>query len=237
MAVCLEVPLRMGFPEKIAVRFTEEEADYISMRPILKQPFTAEELVGMILTATGKHPERIREILRAGTLVYNMYRYWWERLDVEAEAVAEILARFPDADPTRVFCAEECVAVLLESGGQPPVAAPALPALSPPRRAEGSAVEGATFEVGRDTASRKRLFRSRSFWDCLLDLVPQGGTGPVYQDYSYARRADVYALSLTPEQTGALARDAARLARRELRAQLGRLPATTRIVFVCPRLG
>ncbi len=237
MAVCLEVPLRMGFPEKIAIRFTEEEADYISMRPIRRQAFTAEELVGMILTATGKHPERIREILRAGTLVYNMYRYWWERLDVEPEAVAEILSRFPDADPTRVFRAEECVAVLLESGGQQLVAAPALPALSPPRRAEGSAVEGVTFEVGRDTASRKRLFRSRSFWDCLLDLVPQGGTGPVYQDYSYARRADVYALSLTPEQIGALARDAARLARRELRAQLGRLPATTRIVFVCPRLG
>ncbi len=216
----------MGFPEKISVRFTEEEADYVSMRPIRRQAFTAEELVGMILTATGKHAERIGEILHAGTLVYNMYRYWWERLDVEAEAVAEILARFPDDDPTRVFRAEECVAVLLESGGQPPVAAPAL-----------SAVQGATFEVGRDTASRKRLFRSRSFWDCLLDLVPQGGTGPVYQDYSYARRADVYALSLTPEQIGALVRDAARLARRKLRAQLGRLPATTRIVFVCPRPG
>ena len=218
----------MGFPEKIAVRFTEEEADYVSLRPILRQPFTAEELVGMILTATGKHPERVREILHAGTLVYNMYRYWWERLEVEPEAVAEMLARFPDADPTRAFRAEECVAVLLESGGQPSrVAAPAL-----------SAVEGATFEVGRNVASRKRLFRSRSFWDCLLELARASPeAGPVYQDYSYARRADLYALWLVPEQVGALAGEAARLATRELRAQLGHLPETTRIVFVCPRPG
>ena len=206
----------MGFPEKIAVRFTEEEADYVSMRPILRQPFTAEELVGMILTATGKHPERVREILHAGTLVYNMYRYWWERLEVEPEAVAEMLARFPDADPTRAFRAEECLAVLLESGGQPP------------RHA---------LEVSRNAASGKRLFRSRSFWDCLLDLARASrDAGPVYQDYSYARRADVYALSPVPEQIGALAREAAQLATRKLRAQLGYLPETTRVVFICPRL-
>ncbi len=216
----------MGFPENIIVRFTEEEADYVSLRPILRQTFTAEELIGMILTTTGKDPKRIREILQAGTLVYNVYRYWWERLDVEPEAVAEILSRFPDADPTRVFRPEECAAAVLESGGQPPrVAAPAL-----------SAVEGAAWEVTREEASRKRLFRARSFWECLVGLAQESrGAGPVYLEYSYARRADVYALSLAPKQIRVLALDAARLATRKLRARLRKLPETTRILFVCPR--
>lgn len=208
----------MVLPETVPVRFTEEEADYVSMRPIVQQAFTLDELVGMVLTATGKHPQRVREILRAGTMVYNMYRYWWERLDVPPEALAKILARFPDPDPARPFRAEECVGVVLEIGGRPP----------------GLAVT--TIEIGRDVASRRRLFRSQSLWDCLMDLTRAShGSRPVYQDYSYARRADLFVLSLTLEQAAALAQDATRLAGRKLRAQTIHLPETTRVIFICPR--
>ena len=204
----------LTFPETIAVRFTEEEADYLSLRPILRQPFTPEELVGMILTTTGKDPKRIREILHAGTLVYNMYRYWWERLDVAPEAVAEILARFPEADPTRRFRTEECSAVVLEGGSQAP---------------------RYSLEIPREEASRKRWFRTRSFWDALVELVRE--RPPTYAEYSYARRADVYVLPLAPKEIQALSADALRLASRRLRAQIRNLPEMTRIVFLSPRSG
>ncbi len=202
----------MTFPEKIAVRFTEEEADYLSLRPILRQTFTPEELIGMILTTTGKDPKRIREILHAGTLVYNLYRYWWERLDVAPEAVVEILARFPDADPTRPFRPAECAAVVLEGGGQPP---------------------RHSLEIERHAASRMLWFRSKSFWDCLLELARS--QPPVYQNYSYSRRSDVYALPLGPEQIAALSRNALRFATRAVRGQFRYLSEMTHLLFLCPR--
>ena len=73
----------------------------------------------------------------------------------------------------------------------------------------------------------------RSLWDCLL--APSQAQAPAYRGYSYERLADLYQLVLPPEQTAALLRDAVRLAPRSLRPALSRLPATTRIVFVCPR--
>ncbi len=202
----------MPLPETIPVRYTEEEAAYLSVRPVVRQTFRLQELIDMVLGVTGKDLARIQQILRSGTVVFHFYRYWWQGFEAGVEELSALLARFPDSDPARAFRAEECTAALLESGGQP-------------RRH--------SLELLRQEASRKPLFRSRSLWDCLLALGRV--QPPVYQGYSYARRADLYQLALSPEQTAALVRDAARLAPRGLRAVLPRIPETTRIVFICPR--
>ncbi len=201
----------MPLPETIPVRYTEEEAEYLSVRPVVRQTFRLQELIDMLLGVTGKDLVRIQQILRAGTVVFHFYRYWWQGLEADAEELAAVLARFPDADPTRPFRAEECTAVLLESRGEPP---------------------RHSLEISREAASHRGLFRPRSFWDCLLALGRE--PAPAYQGYSYLRRADLYRLAISSEQIPALL-EAARRAPRELRAALHYFPEITRIVFVCPR--
>ncbi len=202
----------VALPETISVRYTEEEAEYLSVRPVVRQVFRLQELIDMVLGVTGKDLGRIRQILRSGTVVFHFYRYWWPGFEADAGELAAVLARFPDADPTRAFRPEECASVLLESGGRPP---------------------RHCLELDRKTASRKPFFRSQSLWDCLL--APARAQAPVYQEYSYARRADLYQLAVPPQQIAALLRDAARLAPHELRAALRHPPETVRLVLVCPR--
>ncbi len=202
----------MPLPETIAVKFTEEEAEYLSVRPLVRQTFRAAELVDMVLSVTGKDVARIRQILRSGTVVFHFYRYWWQGFDADAAELAILLAKYPDADPARPFRAEECAALLLEAVGHG-------------RRRP--------FEVRREIASAKRLLRSRSLWDCLLDLARS--QAPVYQEYSYARQADVFTRELSSAEAASLAQDAQRLAPRGLRVRLKLLPLTARILFVCPR--
>lgn len=202
----------MALPETIPVRYTEEEAEYLSVRPVVRQTFRLQELIDMVLGVTSKDLPRIQRILRAGTLVFHSYRYWWEGFEADAAELAAVLACFPDADRTREFRPEECTAVLLENPAQPP------------RQA---------LELGCDAYSRRPLFASRSFWDCLLALGR--AQPPVYRAYSYARRADLYEQAVSADQIASLARDAARLAPRSLRPGLRYLPEMTRIVFICPR--
>lgn len=202
----------MALPENIAVRYTEEEAEYLSMRPVVRQNFRPAELVDMILSVAGKDRRRIRQILRAGTLVYHSYRYWWEGLDMEEQELDSLLSAYPDADPSRVFHAKDCAAILLESSGPTP---------------------RHTLELTSKAASRRRLFRSRSLWDALLQAGNRGNL--FYLEYSYARRADLYEVALDHVQAATLAREAQRLAPRSLRAPLRYLVEMSRMVFICPR--
>ncbi len=202
----------MPLPETIPVRYTEEEAEYLSVRPVVRQTFHLQELIDMVLCVTGKDLARIQHILRTGTVVFHFYRYRWQGFEADAEELAVALAHFPDDDPARAFRPEECMAVLLESGGQPP---------------------RHSLQLSREAAACKRWFRSRSFWDSLLALGQ--GRAPTYQGYSYLRRADLYQQAISAEQIAALAAEATRLAPRELRARLRQLPEMTRIVFICPR--
>lgn len=205
-------PFLMALPETIPIRYTEEEAEYLSVRPVVRQIFRQEELLDMILRVTGKDIARVQQILRAGSVVYHAYRYWWNAIEAEEAELRAALGRFPDADPARVFRAADCVAVLLESGGAPG--------------------RGAV-EISRKEGSRKKLFSGRSFWDAVLALA--AGAPPDYEDYSYERRADIFRLYVTPEQVTSLADELSKVARRELSAKLASLPRLHRIVFVCPR--
>ncbi len=213
----------MPLPETIPVRFTEEDAEYINVRPVKRQTFRMRELADMVLSVTGRDVSRIQKIFRSGTIVYHFFRYTWHGFDADPAELAALLADFPTdfppGDPRRDFSPQACAAVLIESAavGRQPV------------------------EILRIEAERKPLFASRSFWDCLLALAASGeddGTAPaspVYAGYSFARRADLFHLGLSPDQSSALLRDAARLAPRNLRAAIQALGAPPRIIFVSPR--
>ena len=202
----------MVLPQTIPVRYTEEEAEYVSIRPVVRQTFRLDELVDMILAVTGKDAARIQQILRAGSIVFNYYRYWWTGFEASPDELENLLARFPDSDPHRTFRADECAAVLLEGPGQP----------SP-----------MTLQIDRKEGARRKLLRTKSFWDWVMELFADAAPG--YQGYSYARHADAFHLSLTAEQAARLLNDGLRLAPRALARQLRQLHSVRRIVFLCPR--
>ena len=212
----------MPFPETILVKYSEEEAEFISMRPLVRQTFRPAELVDMIVAVTGKDPQRVQLILRGGTVVFHSYRYWWQGFDAEPDKLADLLDRYPDANPARPFRPEDCTEAILESGAAS--AADAMPHSATPRH---------TLRLLREDASRKRLFRVRSLWDALMDLTHP--RPPAYREYSYALRADIYILQPDAAQLARLAHEAARYSTRSLRPHLAILPTVSQVIFVCDR--
>ncbi|HUK29611.1 MAG TPA: hypothetical protein VLV89_00765 [Candidatus Acidoferrum sp.] len=204
-------------PETIPVRFTEEDAEYVSVRPIKRQTFRLRELTDMVLSVTDRDLPRIQKIFHSGTIVYHFFRYTWDGFDADAAELAALLAGFPDdfppGDPRRKFSAETCTAALIES----------------------SAVGRQPVEILREAAERKPLFSSHSFWECFITLAAANPDAVTYSGYSFARHADLFGLDLSPEQSAALLKDAARLAPRNLRVAIAALGTLPRIVFVSPR--
>jgi hypothetical protein len=209
----------MPLPDVIPVRRTEEEAGYVSFRPVVRQNFRLDDLLGLVLGVTGKHPERVRQILRAGSVSFHAYHYSWAGFPLEEHELTALLARFPDPDPSRPFRPEACTAITLEAGGSP-----SRHDLSGPRP---------ILELERVAASRKRLFRRRSFWDALLAAASAGPLA--YGGYSYQWRADLYRLDLGGELPAALAAQAKSLAPRDLHRNLRVLDRASHVVFICPR--
>jgi hypothetical protein len=199
----------MTLPDVIPVRYTEEEAGYVSFRPVVRQSFRPDQLLDMVLSVTGKDPARITQILRSGTVVFHFYRYWWTGFDIDRSELAALLARFPDPDPSRQFHSSQCTIVAIESGATPP---------------------RPTVETQTPAISGRRLFRRRSFWDALLAEA----NAVAYQGYSFAYHADLYRLELTPESRGRLAA-AVSFAPRAIQKELQAIGQAARVVFVCPR--
>ena len=213
----------MPLPETIAVKYTEEEAEYLSMRPLVRQTFRAPELVDMIVQVAGKDSTRVQQILRAGTIVFHSFRYWWPPFDPDSAALAEILAKYPDADPTRPFRPTDCTEVILESSG------------SPPRHSLRIRKESAAKATNPLQKIARALGNKPTFWQRLMNFAEEARLHPRYREYSYTRRADLYSIALTPAQIARLAQEAARHAPRTLRAELLEPPAISQIVFLCPR--
>lgn len=199
---------------KIPVKFSEDLAQYADIRPVRRQPMTLRELVGLVLATTGKHPERVREHLRSGTCLYNIYRYWWDGFEIDEGTLTVVLGEFPDPDPSRVFCAEECQWARFYDDREP---VPHEVVIEPAE------------------AGRRRWLRRQSFWDFLLGFarVKQ----PLYQDYSYYHRADIYRAGLTDLDRALLLQKSHRLAPRSLRVRLGRGSNWIVLELGCPRAG
>ena len=202
----------LPLPETIPVRYTEEEAGYVTVRPLVRQTFRLEELLDMILSVAGKDLARVQQLLRSGTVVYHFYRYSWAGFEAGEADLAAALAHFPDADPTRPFAAGRCTNAIFDEAG---------------------ANSRHLLDLTRATASKRRLFRSQSFWERLVEIAAE--EKPFYDRYSYSRRADLYGLELDGESTLRIAEAADRLATAKVRSALRILPGAARIVFVCPR--
>lgn len=202
----------MPLPETIAVRYTEEEAGYVTVRPLVRQTFRLNELLDMILSVAGKDVARIRQLLHSGTVVYHFYRYSWAGFDAGETELAAALAHFPDADPSRPFAAGRCNNAIFNSEGANPKH---------------------LLELDRAAASRRRLFRGQSFWQRLMEIA--AASNPVYQEYSYGRRADLYRLNFNEEYFSQIAEAGNRLATGKLRSALRVLPGAASILFVCTR--
>ena len=99
----------MALPQTVRVKLSSEEAGAISITPVVVQEMPVRDLVEHLLGVTGKDEARIREVLRRGTLVSGASRFRWVGLEADSESVTELLAGFPDPDPTRHFAAGRCM--------------------------------------------------------------------------------------------------------------------------------
>jgi len=202
----------MPLPETIAMRFTEEDAGYVTVRPVVKQTFRLAELADMVLSVTGKNASRVQEIFHSGTVVYNGYRYWWDGFASNENEITGLLALFPDDDPARLFNSAEVTAISLESGG---------------------GTQRSLVGIARREASAKKLFRKRSPWEILLKAA-QDST-PRYERYSYAERADVYRVHFSFEIAASLLKQMLDASPRSLRKKLSALQPPAAILLLIPR--
>jgi len=202
----------MPLPETIAMRFTEEDAGYVTVRPVVKQTFRLAELTDMVVSVTGKNASRVQQIFRAGTVVYNGYRYWWDGFASKEDEVTGLLALFPDDDPARVFDPAEVTAVSLEIGG---------------------GTQRSLVGIARREASAKKLFHQRNPWEILLKAA-QDST-PRYEKYSHAERADVYRVHLPFEMAASLLKQVLDASPRVLRKKLSALQPPAALLFFIPR--
>lgn len=160
----------MALPQTIRVKLSSEVAEAISLTPVVVQELGMRELIEHMLGVAGKDEARIREILLRGTLVSGASRFRWAGLQVEADGLREVLATFPDPDPSRALDVERCIRVMLRGARQ-------------------------RIEIPRDAGARKGLFQRETFWDKLMAVMAAGEAG--YSGYSYRERADRYTRELS----------------------------------------
>ena len=167
----------MALPQMVRVKLSSEVAEAISITPVVLQELPVRELVEHLLGVAGKDESRIREILLRGTLVSGASRFRWAAWDADLESLRELLATFPDADPSRPFAAAGCIRAILRGGRH-------------------------AIEIPREAAARKSLFQRKTFWDLLMEVAggPRGHPGPAYHGYSYRDRADRYLRPFTPAE-------------------------------------
>ena len=205
-------PPSVPLPETISVRYTEEEAGYVTVRPLVRQSFSLEELLDMILSVAGKDVTRVQQLLHSGTVVYHFYRYTWSGFDVDATELSAALAKFPDDDPARPFAPSLCTNAVFDGPG------------TNPRH---------LLDLVKTAASKRKMFTRQSFWQRLMDIASE--ENPVYEKYSYSRRADLYRVTMDSENVLKIAEAADALAPRSLRPALRAVNAAACIYFVCPR--
>lgn len=202
----------MPLPETIAVRFTEEDAGYVTVRQVVRQTFRLAELTDMVVSVTGKNALRVHQIFRAGSVVYNGYRYWWDSFTADENDIVSLLTKFPNDDPSRPFRPAEVSAVALEIGG-------------------GTQRVQVTFT--RAEASTKKLFSRQSPWDLLLATAK--ASSPRYEKFSHADHADLFRLHIAPESAAVLMKNLLQAAPRSLHKKLAVLPAPAALLFLAPR--
>ncbi|MEO8658448.1 MAG: hypothetical protein ABI693_08255 [Bryobacteraceae bacterium] len=159
----------MPLPETLRVKLSSEAAGSISMTPVVVQQMAVREIVELMLPLTGKDVTRLRELLRRGSLVSGASRFRWDGFEAELDALQELVAVFPDSDPSLTFQPQDLIRCVLR----------------------GAATR---MEIPAEAAAKKAFLKRRSFQDHLLELAAT--IPPVYLDYSYKDRADRFQIRL-----------------------------------------
>jgi hypothetical protein len=167
----------MALPPTVRVKLSSEVAESIALTPVVAQDIPIRELIEHMLGVAGKDEARIREMLLRGTMVSGASRFRWAGMSADDQSLREVLATFPDADPSRAFAASRCTRLVLRGGRQP-------------------------IEVRPETAGRKGLFQRETFWDLLMSIIGSGT--PEYAGYSYRDHADRFLRELTVPETDRL---------------------------------
>jgi hypothetical protein len=202
----------MPLPETISMRFTEEDAGYVTVRPVVKQTFRLLELADMVVSVTGKNVSRVQQIFRTGTVVYNGFRYWWEGFVADENEVTGLLAVFPDDDALRPFHPDQVTLVSLEIGG---------------------GTQRSLVTVAHVEASPRKLFHKRSPWEILMEAAQN--SAPRYEKYSHADRADIYRAHLSSEIAASLLKEVLDASPRPLRRKLAALQPPAALLFFLHR--
>ena len=202
----------MALPETISVRRAEEDAGYMAMTPVVTQTFRLSELVDMVVSVTGKNPQRVQHVFAVGTVLYNGFHYTWPGLQSEPGEIAMLLAAFPDDDPSRTFDPMTATGAILEIGG---------------------GTQRKLVEISRETASVHRMFSRRTPWDALLTLTKEFSAR--YEKYDHAKRADLFRVSLRFEEAQNLLQRMIESAPRQLRFQWRAMHPPAAVLFVSPR--
>jgi hypothetical protein len=195
----------MALPPTVRVKLSSEAAESIALTPVVVQELPIRELIEHMLGVAGKDEARIREMLLRGTLVAGASRFRWAGWAADEESLRELLATFPEADPSRSFAAERCVRVVLR-GGRVPI------------------------EVRREAGERKGLFQRETFWGLLMDVV--GGGAANYVAYSYRDRADRFVRQLSVTETERLRARCDAVRYSTLREQIRSVGFTSAELFV-----
>ncbi len=183
----------MPFPPIIRVKLSSEAAGTISVTPVVVREMPPRDLIEEMLAFTGKDEQRIREILRRGTLVSGASRFRWPGWDAEPESVREMLATFPDPDPLLSFSSQRCIRAVLRGYHN-------------------------ALELPREVLMRRRLLHRRIFWEMLMNVA--GSALPEYAGYSYRDRADCYLRQFTAGEVAMLRAAGSYIAYRPIRDQV-----------------
>ncbi len=195
----------MPLPPTIQVKLSSEAAEYVALTPVVVRDLMFTELLEHAVSAAGIDVERVRDILKRGSLVSGASRFRWAGWECDLAELAEAISALPQPDPSRPFDAHRCSRVLL---------------VGPATR----------LEIGREAAAERRLFRRRSFWEELLAAAP----GLAYGGYLYKDRADRYVLELSEAAREAL-KEASRLLRYEGLARQIRAARFEKVEFIVER--
>jgi hypothetical protein len=202
----------MPLPQQIAVRYAEDDAGYVTMRPVITQTFRLGELTDMVVSSVGKDPSRVQQIFCTGTVLYNGYHYWWNSLLADLAEIEGLLTAFPDDDPSRPFDPAKITAILFESGG---------------------GTQRNLAELAMIDASQKRFLAKTSPWAILLQVAAEDA--PRYEKYSHARHADLFRLTLPFDRAQRLLAAILNAAPRRLRQRWNRLRPPAALTFISRR--
>ncbi len=159
----------MPLPETVHVKLSSEDAQAITLTPVVVRDIPIRELLDWMIRAVGKDAARIHELLLRGSMISGASRFRWTGWDADRAALETLLATFPDADPARPFAAVRTTCAILRG-------------------------PSSRIEIERTAGAARRFFRRTSFWDGLMEIA--AGGAPRYVEYSYERRADCYRLAL-----------------------------------------